>query len=258
MIAVAGAATVLLFAWLGRLAGVSPDVLWTAGAAFAALVWMIVLVSAPWNLYFGARRVVTQTAESRRRGIALTEAHEPEARRIAKRMLWFAIGGHLATAAATAAAAYASSAAVGYYIAAFFLLSTAARPAVAYFAHLRQRINAMTRETTHPRNDVVTLQRDVTDLKETAKKLQEQLDEHRRTTTDDLARLTTALNADLRRLEDTQAADRTASRSGDEALRTRIDQMIRRIDATLDGVSDHQELLIGLRALVRMLRSDPA
>jgi hypothetical protein len=40
-------------------------------------------------------------------------------------------------------------------------------------------------------------------------------------------------------------------------LATDIAHLMRRIDATLDGISDHQELLTGLRALVRMVRSDP-
>ena len=34
--------------------------------------------------------------------------------------------------------------------------------------------------------------------------------------------------------------------------------MVRRMEATLDGLSDQQELLAGLRALVRMVRSEPA
>ncbi len=34
--------------------------------------------------------------------------------------------------------------------------------------------------------------------------------------------------------------------------------MVRRIEATLDGISDHQELLTGIRALVRMIKTDPA
>lgn len=50
----------------------------------------------------------------------------------------------------------------------------------------------------------------------------------------------------------------TMARSRDEDLERRIDQMVRNIEATLDGISDHQELLTGLRALVRMVRSDPA
>jgi hypothetical protein len=66
------------------------------------------------------------------------------------------------------------------------------------------------------------------------------------------------LMTDLNRLQDAQAADRAAARSRNEALERRIDQMVRRIEATLDGISDHQELLTGLRALVRMVRSDPA
>ena len=38
----------------------------------------------------------------------------------------------------------------------------------------------------------------------------------------------------------------------------RIDQMVRRIEATLDGISDRQELLTGIRALVRMIKPDAA
>ena len=55
-----------------------------------------------------------------------------------------------------------------------------------------------------------------------------------------------------------RAADRAAGRSRDEDLGRRIGQVMRRIEATLEGISDHQELLAGLRALVRMVRSDPA
>jgi hypothetical protein len=34
--------------------------------------------------------------------------------------------------------------------------------------------------------------------------------------------------------------------------------MVPRVDAALDGVSDHQELLTGIRALIRMIRTDTA
>jgi hypothetical protein len=76
--------------------------------------------------------------------------------------------------------------------------------------------------------------------------------------TDGIAHARQVLAEDLNRLQDMQAADRAAARSGDEDLERRISQMVRRIEATLDGISDHQELLAGLRALVRMVRSDPA
>ncbi len=66
------------------------------------------------------------------------------------------------------------------------------------------------------------------------------------------------LTADLARLQDAQVADREAARLRDDELGRRIDTMIRRIDETLTGLGDQQELLAGLRALVRMVRAEPA
>lgn len=268
-VVVAGAAAALLFAWLGRLAGVPLSALLSVGAALAALAWLILLVTMPWNLYFAARQAVAEMAVSRARGITVRPGQEAEARRIARRMLWFALAGHAGTAAATAVITFVSGAAVGYYLASFYLLSTAIRPAVAYFSHLRQRLAALTRETRHPRDDVQSLKEKVSGLDGAVKGLQAGLrqahrgaaDDLRRAEsalTDDLAHLRQQVTTDLARLEDAQAADRAAARSREEELGRRIGQMVRRIDTTLDGISDHQELLTGLRALVRMIRSEPA
>ena len=64
---VAGTAAVLLFAWLGRVAGVPLATPLYVGAGLAALAWMIVLVTVPWNLYFAAPQVVAEMAVSRER-----------------------------------------------------------------------------------------------------------------------------------------------------------------------------------------------
>src|SRR5215472_7640442 len=96
-------------------------------------------------------------AVSRERGIAVRPGYDQEARRISRHMLRFALGAHLGTALAAAAIAVLSGNNAGYYIAGISLLSTAFRPAAAYFGHLRERITVMTRESTHPRDDVATL-----------------------------------------------------------------------------------------------------
>jgi hypothetical protein len=137
---VIGALVALLIAWLGHLTGVSLRVVLSIAAGAAALAWLIVLVAVPWNLYFGARRVVIQMAVSRARGINIAQAEESEAVAIARRMLWFALGGHLLTAAAAGVVSYVSGATIGYYAMAAYLLSATIRPAAAYFAHLRERI----------------------------------------------------------------------------------------------------------------------
>lgn len=74
---------------------------------------------------------------------------------------------------------------------------------------------------------------------------------------DTIAHTRSLLSADLGRLRETQEADRAQARARHDDLERQIDQMVRRIEATLDGISDHQELLAGLRALVRMVRSEP-
>jgi hypothetical protein len=266
---VAGTGAALLIAWLARVSGVPLRTVLSIAAGAVALGWLIVLVAVPWNLYFAARRVVTEQAVSRGRGITVRAEQEAEARRIARRMLWFALGGHLCTAAVTAAITYYSGDSLGYYITGSYLLSATIRPAAAYFAHLRQRISALSRESLHPRDDIVTLRQRVDRLDGSVRELTGSLPAVQRGLTDDLrrteARLADAsshtrelLTTDLTRLQDAQAADREAGRSRAEDPAGRIDTIGRQIEATLDGISDHQELQAGLRALVRMVRAEPS
>jgi hypothetical protein len=264
-----GTLAALLVAWLGHLSGVSLRTVVSIAAGAAALAWLIALVAVPWNLYFAARRVVIEMVVSRGRGIDIGAEQESEARKIARRMLWFALGGHVVTAAAAGVVTYISGATIGYYVTAAYLLSAMIRPAAAYFAHLRERISALSRESLHPREDVVTLRERVAGLVQTVRAMEREAAGSRREIADDLGRAEAKLadgtaharqllTADLARLRDAQAADREAARQRDEELGRRIDGMVMRIDETLTGLGDQQELLAGLRALVRMVRAEPS
>jgi len=264
-IVVAGAAVALLIAWAARVVRVTPVTLLTIGAVVIALTWLIVLVSMPWNLYFAARRAVQEAAVSRERGISVRPAIDAEAKLISRRMLGLALGGHLGTAIAAAAIAYFSGSTAGYYIAGIFLLATAFRPAAAYLAHVRERLGALTRESTHPREDVVTIRAEVDgikrslgDLRTELRHASEALSRTEARLTDTIAHTRSLLVTDLDRLAQAQEADRAQARSRHDGLERQVDQMARRIEATLDGISDHGELMTGLRALVRIIRSEPA
>jgi hypothetical protein len=259
----------LLVAWLSHLAGVSPSTVLSIGVGAVALAWLIVLVAVPWNLYFAARRVAADMATSRARGIGISVDQEAEAGRIARRLLWFALGGHAVTAGVAAVVTYLSGAMLGYYVTGAYLLSAAIRPAAAYYAHLRERITALSRDSRYPREDVVLLRGRTDKLATSVEELTKDLRRSGRDCTEDLRRTESrladeiaharqVLGGDLGRLQDAQAADRDAARSRDEELSRRIDTMIRRIDETLSGLGDQQELLAGLRALVRMVRAEPA
>ncbi|HWF79852.1 MAG TPA: hypothetical protein VN695_04650 [Streptosporangiaceae bacterium] len=262
-----GTAASILIAWLARLAGVQLRTVLSIAAGGAALAWLILLLAVPWNLYFTARAVMTEMAISRDRGITVPQAEQAEAGRIRRRMLWFALGGHVLTALVTGAVSYVSGSGIGYYVAGFYLLSATIRPAAAYFSHLRERLGALSQESVYPREDVLTLRQDVDRLTEQVEQLAAGLAQIEREGTynlrraedklaDDLAHSRQLLTADLSRLQDAQAADREAARSRSEDLGRRVDRIARRIEDTLDGISDHQEVQAGLRALVRMIRTD--
>jgi hypothetical protein len=260
-----GAAVALLIAWLGHVVSVPVTTLLAVAAIAASLSWLIVLATVPWNLYFAARRAAAEMVVSRERGIEVRPAYDEEAGHISLRMLRFAIGAHLGTAVVAAAIAYFTGSRLGYYIAGIFLISTGFRPAAAYFAHVRERIKVLSRETTHPREDVATLHEQMDALDQDIEQLRADLghtnDDLRRTEgalADSIAHARQLLTTDLNRLQDALSAGQEVARSRSDDLDRKIDQMIRRIEATLDGISDHQELLTGLRALVRMVRSDPA
>ena len=261
----AGAGGALLIAWAARVVRVAPVTLLTIGAIVIALTWLIVLVRVPWNLYFGSRRAIQEAAVSRERGIPVRPAIDAEGRLIARRMLGLALGGHLGTALAAAAIAYFSGSRTGYYIAGIFLLSTAFRPAAAYLAHMRERIGVLTRESTHPREDVATIRAELDAIKQSIGELRTQarqaagdLRHAEATLADTIAHARNLLTADLARLREAQEGDHAQARSRHDDLKRQIDQMARGIEATLDGISDHAEVMTGLRALVRIIRSEPA
>jgi hypothetical protein len=264
-IVVAGTVVALLIAWAARAVRVTPVTLLTIGAVVIALTWLIVLVSMPWNLYFAARRAVQEAAVSRERGISVRPAVDAEARLIARRMLGLALGGHLGTAIAAAAIAYFSGSEAGYYVAGIFLLATAFRPAGAYLVHMRERIGVLTRESTHPREDVVTIRAEVDVIRQSLGELRTELRHSGETLgrteaalTDTITHTRSLLAADLDRLREAQETDRAQARSRHDGLERQADQMARRIETTLDGISDHAELMTGLRALVRIIRTEPA
>jgi hypothetical protein len=190
------------------------------------------------------------------RGISVREADGAEAAQIARRMLRFALGAHAATAIAAALIAYLTGDAAGYYVAAVFVAATGVRPAAEYLAHIRTRIGALTLESTYPRDDVATLTERVDLLERKLRATRAGLHRAESALGDDLSHAREVLTADLARLADAQADDRAAARSRHDELGRRIDAMVRRIEAALDGISDQEELLTGLRALVRMIRTD--
>jgi hypothetical protein len=209
-------------------------------AGLLSLLWLLVLLTVPWNLYFRARAVLTEIAVSREKGLEISEARDAEAVRIARLMLRAAVGAHVVTAGGVIAASAVTGRAAGYWFAGFFLLSTFLRPAGAYFGQLRRRLGVLLNDVTYPRDDVLELRTEVERVTSGTKVLEEKAEEQYRA----LAEIRLSVDA---------LGSSVYSRA-DDADR-RIAALGREFEATVTRLTDNQEIIAGLKAFLRLLRT---
>jgi hypothetical protein len=202
---------------------------WGMGAL--CLVWLLVLLKAPWDLYFQAQAVAFEQERSRERGVALAPGREGYVRRLARRLGWLAVGLHVFSAALVAGAAWLTGGLVGYWFAGFYLVSTLLRPLVAGYAYLMGKLRAVGEEARYPRDDV----REVRELLERQVAQSEAAAEELR-----------HLRRELEAARDTLGTDAADLRARQEALS-------REFERTVSRLTDNQEVIQGIRAFVRLI-----
>ncbi|MEU1513062.1 hypothetical protein ABZ490_12995 [Streptomyces sp. NPDC005811] len=238
VLAVVAAAGALI---LAHVAGAPTAVVFAVGAGVLSLLWLTLLLTLPWNLYFRAHAVLAEIAVSREKGLEISAARDKEAARIARVMLRAAVAGHLLTAATVMAVTWATGEFTGYWFAAFFLLSTFFRPAGAYFGQLRRRLGTLLKEVAYPRDDVVELRARLDRAEAGTRVLEEKAEEQYK-----------AL-AELRRTVDALALS-THDRA--EGTDRRLTALGREFESTVNRLTDNQEIIAGVKAFLRLLRSD--
>ncbi|MFI7383306.1 hypothetical protein [Streptomyces sp. NPDC049813] len=220
--------------------GVPAQTLLLAAAATVCLLWLVLLLTVPWNLYFRARSVVHEARISRERGLDVPADRDAEAARIAAVMLRLAVAAHLVTGSGTVLAAWATGRTAGYWLAGLYLLSTLFRPAGAYFGALRSRLTTLHGEVRFPRDDVVAVRTAVTALQKGAAVQEEKAEETYRT----LAALRTSVDA-----------VGLSAHGRAESVEARFDALSREFESVVHRLTDNQEIIAGLRAFLRLLRA---
>lgn len=225
-----------LVVWLLGLDGLVRDALrsgraldWVFGAL--CLLWLVVILKAPWDLYFQASEVGFEQARSRERGIAVPEDRAAYVRNLRRRLGSLAVGAHLFSAALVGGITYFSGGSVGYYFALFYLVSTAFRPVAAGYTYLRRRLAAIGDEARWPRDDVL----------EARRRLEEQ---------DQILR---DLRAGLSSLSDQLQAETELRKRETYELRQNLHALGRELEASVSRLTDNQELIRGIQAFVRLV-----
>ncbi|HEY0132940.1 MAG TPA: hypothetical protein VGB85_02635 [Nannocystis sp.] len=210
----------------------------TWGAGGAALLWLIVLVTLPWNLHLRAREVLAEMRRSREAGIVVTDEQLAFAEKVKRWTLLTSLGTHVLSAAVALLVARFADAPLGYPFAGFYLLSCVVRPASAAMQQLRRRLETIAADTRYPRDDVLKLRAQVEAHEAAVEQHKERLRE--------LDARNEALGAQLER----QRLD----------LEQRMTALTRKFEESLDRLTDNRELIAGIKAFLRMIRgdSDPA
>lgn len=195
------------------------------------LVWLLVILKYPWDIYFEARAARGEAQRSVEAGIAVPSARLEEIGRLVPRVLILALGTHLASALLLGAISHFSRGQVSHWFAVFYLVSTVFRPAASGYRHLRERIRALASAVRFPREDVLTLRCTV--------------ERH----TEDL----TVERARALALEAALLAERSARETGERATREQLAALGREFESTLARLTDNQDVIRGIQAFVRLI-----
>ncbi|NJL88019.1 MAG: hypothetical protein HC886_21890 [Leptolyngbyaceae cyanobacterium SM1_1_3] len=160
-----------LLQWLEIPSGSFLD--WLIGAA--SFWWLVIIVTVPWNIHFEAKAVLADAETSRQKGIEVDEQQMRYVQTLSRRSLWIAIALHALSALGLYLLAATGISAIGYISSAAALLLTILRPAIALYQYLAQRLGSIRHGLKYPREDVVSLGQQVSELETFTRQLRYQL-----------------------------------------------------------------------------------
>ncbi|MFM7600653.1 MAG: hypothetical protein ACKO7R_05565 [Pseudanabaena sp.] len=148
---------------------------WVIGASI--FVWLIIIVTVPWNVYFQSKAVLNQAAISKEKGINVDDNQLPYVKSLAQKSLGLALGLHVVSAISLYALASSGVGTVGYVGAIAALLLTILRPAISAYEYISQRLRSISQQIDYPREDVMELRQRFANLEESVRQINEQLNE---------------------------------------------------------------------------------
>jgi hypothetical protein len=146
---------------------------WVIGASI--FVWLIIIVTVPWNVYFQSKAVLNQAEISKDKGIAIDENQLPYVRSLSQKSLGLAIALHLISAIALYVLASSGIGTIGYVGAIAALLLTILRPTISAYEYIAQRLRLISQQIDYPREDVIELRQRFANLEESVRQINEQL-----------------------------------------------------------------------------------
>lgn len=205
-----------------------------------AAAWLLVVLSLPWDLHFRARTVLQELDRSLARELK-PDVSRPELVSLVRRTLLVAVGLHVGSALAVAAAWAWTGQRTFLAFGAVFLATTALRPVSAWYGQVQERLRRSLGEVKVPRDDAIALKAQLAHLTQRTDQLEREL----------AAQHDKAEERHKALLQDGQRLAQEAQR-----LDRRLDAIGRRFEETVEHLTDNKELLAGVRAFLRLVKSE--
>ncbi|MEI6428513.1 MAG: hypothetical protein WCO45_09030 [Pseudanabaena sp. ELA607] len=146
---------------------------WVIGGSI--FVWLIIIVTVPWNIYFQAKSVLNQAIIAQDRGINIDQNQLPYVRSLAQRSLILALSLHGISTLTLYIVASSGVGTIGYVGAIAALLLTILRPAISAYEYIAQQLRAISQQIDYPHEDVIELRQNLTNLQLSIQQLEKQL-----------------------------------------------------------------------------------
>jgi hypothetical protein len=147
---------------------------WLIG--IASFLWLLAIVTIPWNIYFDAQEVTAEAAISKEKRISFDEKQLNYVKKVSRWSILVALALHILSAIGLYWLAAAGISAVGYVSSGATLLLTALRPAIRAYQYIAVRLSMIRQQIKYPREDVIELRDRFNNLEVTVKRIEEQLD----------------------------------------------------------------------------------
>lgn len=220
---------------------------WLIGGA--SFIWLVLIVTVPWNIHFQAKQVLADAELSEDKQILVDEQQLGYVKTVARRSWLLAVLLHVASAIGLYILSATGISTIGYISSGAALLLTGLRPAVAAYQYFLVRLNLIQHRFMYPRQDVVELRDRFAQIEMTVKTLEEQLNPE----------LSYSWAAKQQRgLEDTQTAIARLSASLEELRATNLtdhDRLSREARQAIAQLSVDGQFLDHVREIIRFFKS---
>ncbi|MGK7929946.1 MAG: hypothetical protein AB4041_00735 [Microcystaceae cyanobacterium] len=137
--------------------------------------WLLTIVIIPWNIYFEAKEVIVEAETSSKRKIHFDSSYLSYAQQVCRWSLTLAISLHFISAIALYSLAFFHITPLGYSTSIATLLLTGLRPFIRFYQYLADRLAQIRQGIKYPRDDVLTLKKQVETLVKRVSQLEHKL-----------------------------------------------------------------------------------